>query len=365
MHVLMTCDAIGGVWTYTSELVSGLVRRRHRVTIVTFGKRPSESQLSWVQRLPDVKCYATDFPLEWMQDSADGVAASIKYIEQLIFRIKPDLLHSNQFCYGVVTNSVPRIVVAHSDVLSWWEAVHECCAPTSPWLDWYQNVVSSGLVNADAVVAPSQWMLDSLRQHYPTSSHATVIYNGRDPKLFNPSMQKTNCVLSVGRLWDRGKQISLLFDRLQAAPVYIAGPVEHPDKKGHALDAAHEKIMTLGVLSEDELCERYARSSIYAVTSRYEPFGLAPVEAALSRCALVANDIPVFHELWGESVIYFERNNPDALAETLRTLGESPEMRDEYAQRAWQRARERFDSERMVSQYEALYNRVVTLGAAA
>ena len=52
-------------------------------------------------------------------------------------------------------------------------------------------------------------------------------------------------------------------------------------------------------LSEEQMRELLGRAAIYIATSRYEPFGLAPLEAALSRCALVANDIPSLRELWG------------------------------------------------------------------
>jgi glycosyltransferase involved in cell wall biosynthesis len=126
-----------------------------------------------------------------------------------------------------------------------------------------------------------------------------------------------------------------------------------------------KNVALLGPKSEDEMRALHARASIYALTSRYEPFGLAALEAALSRCALLVNDIPVFHELWGHSAMYFERNNPDALANGIRTLAENPDLREDYVQRAWLRARERFDAQRMVSEYEALYTQVVCQGVAA
>ncbi len=33
MHILVTADTLGGVWTYTRELVTGLVRHGERVTL--------------------------------------------------------------------------------------------------------------------------------------------------------------------------------------------------------------------------------------------------------------------------------------------------------------------------------------------
>jgi hypothetical protein len=76
MHVLMTADTVGGVWTYTRELVSGLIRRGHRVTLVSLGKLPCTSQIRWMQGLPGLDYRPTPFALEWMQDSAEDIQLS-------------------------------------------------------------------------------------------------------------------------------------------------------------------------------------------------------------------------------------------------------------------------------------------------
>lgn len=366
MHVLMTCDAVGGVWTYTRELVCGLLERGHRVSLVSLGPAPKDHQLRWMQGRSGLEYHATKFPLEWAQDSSAGLAASMEYMERTIRALQPDVLHSNQYCYGALPCSIPKIVVAHSDVLSWWSEVHGNPAPETPWLAWYRDVVTNGLAHADLVVAPSQWMLNAINQHYGPRASAIVIHNGRDASLFSRSVSKANCVLSAGRAWDEGKQISLLLARRQSVPVHIAGPCQHPDRKDETAlhPAGVENVVFLGPRSEEDMRQEYTRCSIYAVTSRYEPFGLAAVEAALSKCALVVNDIPVFRELWGDCAMYFRRNDTDALADAIRTLSENYELREDYAERGWQRARDRFDSHRMVSEYEALYSQVC-LGAAA
>ena len=41
MHVLVTADTVGGVWTYTRELVTGLATRGIHVTLVSFGGIPT------------------------------------------------------------------------------------------------------------------------------------------------------------------------------------------------------------------------------------------------------------------------------------------------------------------------------------
>ena len=44
MHVLMTADTVGGVWTYAQELVTALVHRGVRVTLVSLGEMPGPEQ---------------------------------------------------------------------------------------------------------------------------------------------------------------------------------------------------------------------------------------------------------------------------------------------------------------------------------
>lgn len=204
--------------------------------------------------------------------------------------------------------------------------------------------------------------MGKVREYYIKPAHARVIYNGRTPQLFDPSHAKESVVLSVGRLWDSGKQVQLLLTREHAAPVWIAGPVDHPEKTGRVEAGFNANGLRLwGEQSQDQLLSLFAQASIYAATSRYEPFGLAPVEAALSGCALVANDIPVFRELWGEAAVYFSKDDPDALAERIRELVRDPELRHDCARRAYERARLKFTAERMADEYDAAYHRISSL----
>jgi glycosyltransferase involved in cell wall biosynthesis len=207
-------------------------------------------------------------------------------------------------------------------------------------------------------------MLDTVCEHYPGQFNGCVIYNGRSPSLFRPSTEKQNCVLATGRLWDEAKHIKLLLAHKHRVPVTIAGAAEHPDKSlDGPTDLSCEGNLTIcGEQDEDQLRQLYSSCSIYAATSRYEPFGLAPVEAALSKCALIANDIPSFRELWGDSALFFRRNDADALANAIARFAENPPLRRLYAEEAYERARARFNSQRMVDEYEDLYKILVSGG---
>src|SRR6266567_1306928 len=205
MHVLMTSDTVGGVRTYTQELVTGLVHGGHRITLVSFGKLPLPHQTAWMQTLPGVDYRPTEYRLEWMEVAERDIEESKRYLELLVREVQPDVLHLSQYCYGNISVQIPKVVVAHSDVVSWWFAVHGKEPDETPWMRNYREMVTNGLSGADVVVAPSQWMLDQVSKYY-------LVPGTR--QLFDPDQSKDGFGLSVGRLWDPAKQVSLLLDPL-------------------------------------------------------------------------------------------------------------------------------------------------------
>jgi glycogen(starch) synthase len=357
VHILITADTLGGVWTYTRELVCGLLQRGHQVTLVSFGAKPSPAHSTWLPR-GRLTYIPTEFPLEWMQNAEQGIQDSLRFLDDLCQQCRPDVLHLSQFCYGALAYEGPKVVVAHSDVVSWWQAVHESDPPRDSWFEWYRTVVSDGVAGADVLIAPSRWMLEAMLHNYGRHPNASVIYNGRSPHLFYAS-DKKNCALSVGRLWDQAKQSAMLLAYAHPIPVMLAGSTQHPEGASHSSAIPESQHLTcLGEQNDEQLRHHYAESAIYAATSRYEPFGLAAVEAALSGCALIANDIATFRELWGDAAFYFKANDSNALAAALAELAGNPILREDFAQRAYHRALNCFAAEIMVTQYDMLYQNV-------
>ncbi|MBZ5573894.1 MAG: glycosyltransferase family 4 protein [Acidobacteriia bacterium] len=371
MHVLVTTDTLSGVWTYTQELVTGLVNCGVRVTLVSFGDIPLPLQTSWMDNLSDLDYRPTAFRLDWMQEGEQDFRDSSLYLTALVKELKPDLLHLNQLCYGNLPVNTPRVVVAHGDLVSWWKAVHGHEPKGSRWLRWYRNVVSQGLSQASVVVAPSVWMLDTIRTCYARPQSDAVIYNGRNPIWFNPYVSKNDSVLAVGRLLDAGKQVSLLTQHAHPLPVCIVNsdtPTAFPLAPISAdvkVDADEVCVSLKGAQTEAQLRTLYSRAAIFVATSRYEPFGLTALEAALSRCAIVANDIPSFREIWGNAAIYFQANDAASLADVIRRLHEQRDLCRGYGARAYQRARECFTAKRMIDDYLKLYQRTLRKEVAA
>jgi glycogen synthase len=371
VHVLVTADTLSGAWTYTRELVTGLVTRGVRVTLVSFGDIPVPDQIAWMETLHGLDYRPTAFHLEWMHEAERDLPESTAFLAALVRELKPDVLHLNQFCYGNLPVDIPRVVMAHGDLITWTQAVEGYTPPLTRWLKWYRNIVNRGVAAADAVVAPSRWMLDMLRECYTGAQREEVIYPGRNPIFFNPYVEKEDSVLTVGRLIDSGKQVFLLTQHAHPLSVCIVG-AEHtiptprvPIRADVKVETEQTCVAIRGAQTEAQLRALYSRAAIYAATARYEPLGMCALEAALSRCAIVANDIPSFREIWGDAVLYFRTNDAHSLAENIRLLNSDREMRRAYANLAYARARERFTAKRMIDDYLQLYRSLVFVRSAA
>jgi len=365
VHVLVTGDTISSSWTYTRELVTGLVTRGVRVAVVSFGEIPLPEQTAWMDHLHGLEYHPTAFRLEWMQEAEDDLAESSAFLSALVREVRPDVLHLNQFCYGDLPVDVPRIVMAHGDLLTWNSAVREREQAPARSMTWYRKMVARGIAHADVVVAPSAWMLDRIQACYGRPRREEVIYPGRNPIFFNPYVSKDDCVMTVGRLVDAGKQVSLLTQHVHPIPICIVGaeqtvPVPRiPIRADVKVATDQTSVAIRGPQTEAQLRALYSRAAIYAATARYEPLGMAALEAAFSRCAIVANDIPSFREIWGDAALYFRTNDAGSLAESIRELSQDRSLRRAYAEMAYTRARERFTTKRMIDDYLQVYRSLI------
>jgi glycosyltransferase involved in cell wall biosynthesis len=352
-RILMTADAVGGVWTYALELCRALAGHDVEVALATMGDPPTAAQLAEAAALANLTVHVSRFRLEWMSDPWPDVGRAGAWLLELERRTRPDVIHLNGYVHAALNWSAPVLVVGHSCVLSWWAAVKNEPLPDA-WLD-YAARVSHGLHAADHVVAPSQAMLNCLRRHYRHLPPATVIHNGRRSDLFHAEAKK-DLILSAGRLWDEAKNLQALntiADRLPW-PVVVAGET--------APNSQHANVRCLGRLDEPAMAQWMSEAAIYALPAKYEPFGLSALEAALSGCALVLGDIPSLRELWDDAALFADPNDHEHLAAILRRCIEQPALRRQIAHRAGLRAT-RYTTSAMAEKYLNVYGRLLSEAA--
>ncbi len=328
----MTADAVGGVWTYSIDLARALGSRGASVLLVTFGPRPSKSQRLECQTIQCLELLESNYPLEWTADASEhAIEAGGNWLGRVARTFGPDVIHLNGYGYATLPWQTPTVVVAHSDVYSWWEAT-DCTAPPAEW-QRYHHRVATGLVAADAIVAPSRAMLTALSRHYSINKQKSeVIHNF---SCLQPvHARKRKLVFGAGRLWDRSKNFSILNKVAERCrwPIHLAGSTQGTEP------SRFNQLVLAGELGRQQMAEALGAASIFAHPSLYEPFGLSVLEAAKSGCALVLSDIPSLCELWPDAALFADPYDPIDWTKKINCLIADKTLRREYARRAIARA---------------------------
>jgi glycosyltransferase involved in cell wall biosynthesis len=335
MRVLVVADVMGGVRTFVGELARDLTGRGVEVHLALIGSR---EQVEPLLDLPVASLDWRPYALEWMGDPWDDVERTADWVAELAGALRPDVLHMNTFT-PVADDVLPALLTVHSCVLSWWRAVRGEDAP--PQWDRYRRLAERTLERAQTVVAPTAALMSLLCGLYGPLPSARVIANGSSlpPGETGP---REPLVITVGRVWDEAKNAATLATAAPAIHGRVAAIGQGPAPGLHSL----------GALPHREVITWLRRSAVFAEPARYEPFGLAALEAARSGCALVLGDIPSLREVWGDAAAYVPPDDPDALADAVNRLLDDPVACEAAAARALARS-ERYSASATGAAYHA------------
>ena len=97
-------------------------------------------------------------------------------------------------------------------------------------------------------------------------------------------------------------------------------------------------IVELGTIPYRSLHRLYRACHIYVTPAYAESFAHPLIESMSSGLPVVASDLPVHREICGDAGIYFSRFSPDALAERVLQVQESPELAEKLSSNGLRRA---------------------------
>lgn len=315
MRLLLTTDAVGGVWTYALDLARALAGRNIEIVLAVLGPSPSDSARHDANSIERVELVETGLALDWLASEAADVESASKALADLTARARADLVQLHAPALALAEFPVPVISVVHSCVATWSAAVKQ--GPLPDDLAWRARQARQGILRSDRVIAPTRAFASAVQETYALAKTPLAVHNGRDA-VTGSATRTEDALLTVGRLWDEGKNLGAL-DRAAArltVPVRAVGSLAGPE--GSAVEVHH--VDAVGLLHAGRLAAQYARQPIFVSAAKYEPFGLAVLEAAQAGCALLLSDIPTFRELWGGAALFFPPDDDERLAELAEGL---------------------------------------------
>jgi hypothetical protein len=203
-RILMTADAVGGVWIYATELARALCSKGDQVTLVVMGPAPRRDQLERLRAIQGLDVEVTDLALEWMDPEGADVPRARETLQRIADRVEPDLIHLNSYREASFDWPAPVLVVAHSCVSSWWQACRGGTPTETRWRH-YAAAVKAGLTDADAWVALTTAFRDMIEVLYQPRTEGHVVWNGIAAP--DTATQRQPFILAAGRLWDEAKNL--------------------------------------------------------------------------------------------------------------------------------------------------------------
>lgn len=319
-RVVMTVDAVGGVWRYAMDLAAALKPHNVDVIFAGLGPAPREEKAAEAERIG--KLVWLDAPLDWMVEDEKAVADVPRQIADLARSEEADLLHLNLPSQAAnIETDLPVIVACHSCVVTWFAAVRGSQVPQG-W-QWQYRLNQAGFARAEAVISPSRSHAEAMQAAYGQIANLRVVLNAS--ALETSDEQKRNFVLAAGRWWDEGKNAAVLdaAARMARWPVVTAGANNGPNGQLIQFRCAIHR----GELAHPQMADAIRKAAIVASPSIYEPFGLAALEGARAGAALVLSDIPTYRELWEDAALFADPRHPEAFADAFNALADDPQRR--------------------------------------
>ncbi|MEW9855371.1 glycosyltransferase family 4 protein [Novosphingobium sp. M1R2S20] len=361
VRLLMTVDAVGGVWQYATELACALRPHGFETVLAVIGPPPSSEQRSAIERAKGIRLLETGLPLDWLSEAASTRHAAAE-VAAIVRREGADLVHLNSPALAAGQSyPVPLIGVAHGCLATWWDAARPR-EPLDPAFRWHRDMMAQGLRTCDRVITPSASFARTLQRVFTLPVSPQVVHNGRALPKRVRAVAGTNAAFTAGRLWDEVKNLRTLdaAAALLSFPFLAAGEATAP----HGETRTAEHLTLLGQLDGQALSARLEQRPVFVSAATFEPFGLAVLEAAGARCPLVLSDIPTFRELWDGAAVFVDPFDAAGFARTTEDILRDQDKRDALGEAAYERAL-RFTPERLACAMAEHYRDVLAARLAA
>ncbi|MDF1512318.1 MAG: glycosyltransferase family 4 protein [Anaerolineae bacterium] len=351
---------LGGIETFTRQLLPALLQRCHKIIIVC-------SHISAIKVEEDLEfgfpIYRFPFSTALNNRDLRLIKGITQQANHVIQTFQPDILHLNSilssaFFYLRIPDVIrpPTLFTLHSNIIKSRAA----------------NSLQHQLVRkVDHIVGVSEASLAHYIESYPEMKTPTsVIHNSLPIPSTKPTILPMNppVILCVGRLtYQKGfdyalNAFNLVLKVHPDARLIIAGDGE---ERGALEQQAVEfgivdTVRFAGWVHPDQIPDLMNQATVIFMPSRDEPFGLVALESAQMARPIVASCIDglkevVVHQKTG---LLTKPGDVHDMAERLIFLLDHPDIATQYGQAAKERAQAEYLFSEFVDKYEALYYKV-------
>ncbi len=255
-----------------------------------------------------------------------SLVPAILKLKKIISRTKPDLVHAHLLHSSIVARAAcpPTIPL----VFSLHTIMSKDALDNSLFYTWLEKAV---LKRRHAVIAVSEAVLEDYRKIIAVPGPAYVLKNYvADEFLFPEKLSRpyNNLrqlkLLAVGNIKPVKNYPYLVsaFEQLKSLPVslHIFGQGDDAAVRALQKEIDEKKVNIVLKGSTDNIAGLLPGYDLFVMCSRYEGFGIAPVEAMAMGLPLLLSDIPVFKEITYRNGLFFDLENPSDFVRLVQDI---------------------------------------------
>jgi mannosylfructose-phosphate synthase len=374
----------GGQVVYVLELSKCFGRMGYHVDILTrqFEDQPRVEKVSSRVRVLRFPCGGNEFiPKETLAHHIPEWVANVQRMIEAR-RIKYSFINSHYWDAGVAGQMladhlhVPHLHTPHS-IGSWKrDNMHETPEEGERKYNFRERIRREKTIydECDALIATTPQQRDILcNGEYDTPRQKIfVVPPGYDDTRFFPVSPASRLaikeehgyegpiVLALGRMaHNKGYDLLIramkpVLTRIEDARLLLAvGSTDPSQREKEQITELKELAETLGIadrvlfrdyIPDAELPDYYRLADVFALSSRYEPFGMTAVEAmACGTPTVITTEGGLWEQvMWGLEAIYANPFDPEAFGHAIHSVLAHPEVTGQLAKYGSQKARARF-----------------------
>ena len=334
---MMGAERTRGIGRYIQELVRAIITLApdHRYVLVTnSAEHPFAGN-------PSVETVVADVP--WY-----GLAEQIR-MTSIFSRIHPDILHVPHW-NAPVTYGRPFVITVH-DLLLRHEPMSAKASTRGPFVRWlkqtgYRIVLASAVARARKILVPTSFVAQDVIAHYPEARGRVIVTGEGMPRVSSEqtavnseqgsspfTVHRSPYLLYVGSAYPHKG----LADLLTAWKIIAR---DHPDLRlviagekdifmrrleSRVAEEGLSRVEFRGRVADAELADLYRNAMAFVYPSRFEGFGLPPLEAIAHECPVISSDVGPLPEVLGnEGIFYFRAGDPNAILAAVQRLFADP-----------------------------------------
>ena len=187
---------------------------------------------------------------------------------------------------------------------------------------WYRLIESICAKKAKKILTVSEFSKNELKKHLGIIEsniftlcegwqHFNRIHSNTET-LSRYKLNKKNFYFSLGTK-AQYKNMKWVYDYARKNPneIFAISGSSYGKIFGEDTSIIPNNVHFLGYLSDEEIKTMMQNCKAFLFPSLYEGFGIPPLEALSTGSPVIVSDIPVMHEIFGDTVHYINPNNTD------------------------------------------------------